>query len=459
MDVGDLRSLPLFTGTDDERLRELARLGTEVPFAPGDEPFREGRPADFWWVLVEGSIDLVRHVGREEMLLATVDVPGRWAGGFRAWDEHGAYMATARAQTFGRFFRVPAPALREWVTTSFPLGVHLIEGLFRTVRSFETATREKEALIALGTLAAGLAHELNNPASAAARAADALAKASDLMQSALRRLAEASITAEQFTELDALRLETRTLPPVPDAMARADREEALMAWLSHHGVRHGWSIAAPLAAVGVEVSWCERVASVLGSEPLEPGLEWVASALSVARLLDEVRESTRRISDLVSATRSYAQLDRAPRQPTDVTEGLDSTLAMLAHRIPPGVTVQRDYDDVPRIEATGAELNQVWTNLIANALDAMAGQGTLRVSARVDPHGGVVVEIGDTGTGMTDATRAHAFDPFFTTKGVGEGTGLGLDLSRRIVERHTGDIAIDLRPGETVLRVRLPPRS
>jgi signal transduction histidine kinase len=207
----------------------------------------------------------------------------------------------------------------------------------------------------------------------------------------------------------------------------------------------------------VDISWCERVTRVIGGTALEPGLDWVASTVSAATLLGEMKESTRRISDLVAAVKSYAQLDRASIHETDVTEGVESTLAMLAHRIPGGVTVVREYGaGVPRIEAVAAELNQVWTNLVANALDAMEGHGTLRVSVCGDTTGGVVVEIGDTGDGMSWETQQHAFDPFFTTKGVGEGTGLGLDISRRIIDRHGGQIAIDTRPAETVLRVQLP---
>jgi signal transduction histidine kinase len=215
-------------------------------------------------------------------------------------------------------------------------------------------------------------------------------------------------------------------------------------------------LAPVLAGAGADVDWCERVAAAMGGAPLEAALEWVASTLASTGLLAEVKESTRRISDLVAAVKSYSQLDRASMQITDLAEGLESTLVMLAHRIPADVTVVRDYRaDVPRIQALAAELNQVWTNLITNALDAMDGGGTLRVSTRVD-RGSVVVEVADTGSGMSPETREHAFDPFYTTKGVGQGTGLGLDISRRIVERHSGDIGIDTRPGETVLRVRLP---
>jgi signal transduction histidine kinase len=316
--------------------------------------------------------------------------------------------------------------------------------------------RQKEALVALGTLAAGLAHELNNPAAAATRAADALAEACDGMLSAFRRLAAASIVVDQFATLEELRREIHPKPTAMDALAVADREDALASWLSSHEIAHEWEIGAALAAADVDVAWCEQANEVLGDAGLGPGLEWVASTISVAILLGEVKESTRRISDLVAAVRSYSQLDRASMQRIDVAECLDSTLAVLAHRIAPEVRVVRDYgDDVPPIEALAAELNQVWTNLIGNALDAMGDQGTLRVSSRMNAHT-LVVEIGDTGPGMSPETRGHAFDPFFTTKGVGEGTGLGLDISRRIVEQHNGEVTIELRPGETVLRVCLP---
>jgi signal transduction histidine kinase len=458
MHLDDLRPLDLFDGLGDDQLLELISVGSEVRFVPGDELFREGNPADFWWVLVDGRIDLVRHVGREETRLGAMDAPGRWAGGFRAWDDHGVYLATGRASVGGRVLRVPAPALREWSSAWFPFGAHLIEGLFRTARNFETVTRQKEALAALGTLAAGLAHEINNPCAAAARAVDALGDACETLLSSLRRLVGASISAEQFAALDGLRREIEPRPLTGNPMVMADREETLSTWLARHGVERDWLIAPSLAAAGADVAWCERTSDVLDGAALEPGLEWVASTLSMATLLAEMKESTRRISDLVATFKSYSQLDRASIQETDVAEGLESTLVMLAHRIPEGVAVVRDYGaDVPRIEAVAGELNQVWTNLIDNALDAMAGEGALRVSTRSDENG-VVVEVGDTGSGMSQEAQDHAFEPFFTTKGVGKGTGLGLDISRRIIVRHGGDITIDAHPGETVLRVRLPPR-
>jgi signal transduction histidine kinase len=455
VDLVDLRRIGLFSTTDDEQLFALHAAGTEVAFECGDVLFQENHPAESWWVLLDGSVDLVRHVGHEETRLGAMDVPGQWAGGFRAWDEHGAYLATGRATTAGRMLSVPAAVLRSYWTTRFPLGLHLIEGVSRSARNYEAMARQKEALAALGTLAAGLAHELNNPAAAAARAVDALEEACDEMLSSLRRLAAAPITADQFAGLDTLRHELE-LRPTGDLMDVADREDAVTDWLTEHDVTRDWMLAPALAAAGADVDWCERVAEALGQPPLEPGLEWVAATVSVAGLVAEAKDSTRRISDLVAAVKSYSQLDRASMQQTDIAEGLESTLVMFAHRIPGDVTVVRDYGaDVPRIQALAAELNQVWTHLIDNALYAMAGDGTLRISTRVD-RGAVVVEIADTGTGMSLETQKHAFDPFYTTKGVGEGTGLGLDISRRIVDRHRGDIGIESRPGETVLRVRLP---
>jgi len=280
------------------------------------------------------------------------------------------------------------------------------------------------------------------------------------LQTSLGRLAERSITAGQFIALDALRRDIDPAAGRSDPLAIADREDALSDWLTTRGVDRDWIIAPPLAAAGLDVAWCEKAAAVLGGDAIGPGLEWIASSLSTSALLAEVKQSTRRISDLVAAVKSYSQMDRASMQYTDVTEGLESTLVMLGHKIPTGVTVVRDYRaQLPRIEASAGELNQVWTNLIDNAIDAMDGAGRLRVSTRIADDG-VVVEIGDSGTGMTPQIQAHAFEPFFTTKGVGKGTGLGLDIARRIVaERHGGEITIDQQTGETIFRVRLPLRA
>lgn len=456
----DLRSLSLFDGLTDDQLAELAEGGTEVRIEPGAVLFREGEHADYWWVLIEGAIDLLRRVGPEETVVRTMDVPGWWAGGFRAFDEHGVYLATGRGATEGRIFRVPARVLRDRLTAWFPLGRHLIEGLYGTARSIESTARQREALVTLGKLAAGLTHEINNPAAATTRAVDELEATCQTLMSSLTRLADEQISARQFAALDALRREVKPQAVAQSPLDLADREDALSAWLNRHGVGHEWIIAPPLAAAGVDLDWCERAAQALDGAALEPGLEWVASTFSAATLLSDIKESTRRISELVGAVKSYSQMDRASMQRINVTDGLESTLVMLGHKLRGGVTVVRDYGtDVPEIEAYAGELNQVWTNLIDNAIDAMDGAGTLRVATRADGDV-VVVEIGDTGPGMPPPVAARAFEAFYTTKDPGKGTGLGLDIARRIVEeRHGGTISIDSRPDETVLRVRIPIRA
>ena len=454
MRADELRSLSIFDGLTDDQLTDLIKGGTEVSIEPGVDLFHEGDHADFWWLLIEGAIDLIRHVGREDTVVARMDVPGRWAGGFRAWDEHGTYLATGRGASIGRVLRVPAEVLRDWSNGLFPFGGHLIAGLYRTARSIESTARQRESLVTLGTLAAGIAHEINNPAAAASRAVVGLEMEFRSLLLSERQLAQNDISPEEFAELDALRSELQ--PADLDPLARADREQELVTWLNRNRVARAWIIAPQLAAAGVDLAWCARAATILEGSALEPGLEWVASTFSVATLLSEAKESTRRISELVAAVRSYTQMDRASMQRVDVTDGLNSTLVMLGHRLR-GVTVVREYGaDVPMIEAYAGELNQVWTNLIDNAVDAMGESGTLRVATRVE-DGEVVIEIADTGPGMPPDVAARAFEPFYTTKDVGKGTGLGLDIARRIiVERHRGQIMIDSRPGETVLRVKLP---
>ncbi|SFC57890.1 Cyclic nucleotide-binding domain-containing protein [Nocardioides terrae] len=455
MDTTELSRIELFAGLGDEQLAELAAGATETRFAPGEVVFAEGGYADDWWVLLEGVIGLVRRIDREDVEVARMATPGQWAGGFRAWDVDGVYLATGRGVTEGRLLRLPAPRLRELVGHWFPLAGHIIGGLHRTARSIESTARQRDALVTLGTLAAGLAHELNNPAAAAIRAQQELTVACDTLLGALTRLAGDDITAGQFAELDALRRGVAAPDPHEDAMTRADREDAVASWLQRHGVGEPWRLAASLAPAGVDAAWCERAADALGGPGLEPGLTWVAATYDARTLLAEVGESTRRISDLVGAVRSYSQLDRASRQRIDPRDGLESTLTILGHKLT-DVTVVREYGDPRLLDAFPGELNQVWTNLIDNAVDAMEGRGVLTVRLDGD-ESDVLVEISDTGPGMPAEVAAHAFEPFFTTKEVGKGTGLGLDIARRIVvERHGGTITIEPRPTGTTVAVRLP---
>jgi signal transduction histidine kinase len=457
--AADLRSIGMFEGLTDGQLAELAAGGDEVRIEPGAVLFREGDPADFWWVLLDGAVDLHRHVGQETLVVARMHTPGQWAGGFRAWDEHGVYLASGVVVEAGRVLRTAAPVLRRLTDAWFPLGAHLVTGMFTTVRSIEATARQRESLATLGKLSAGLAHELNNPAAAATRAVDALQTAGAALAASLEKLVAVQITPAQLAALDTFRERAAPDAITLGALALSDVEEDLTSWLEDHGVDQAWLLAPALAAAGADLAWCDAAADMLGPSALGPGLEWVSNRILVGNLLAEVKESTGRIFELVAAMKSYSQMDRASLQRVDLTEGLESTLVILGHKVPDGVTVVRDYArPTPVVEAYAGELNQVWTSLIDNALDAIAGTGTLRVATRADGDG-AVVEIADTGPGIPPEIAARAFEPFFTTKPVGRGTGLGLDIARRIVEeRHSGTIQIDSRPGETILRVRLPKR-
>ena len=455
--VDELRAVAILDGFTDEQVAQMAAAGEESSYDPGTHLFDEGKPADDWWLLLEGRVDLVRRVGQEDMIMATMERAGQWAGGFKAWDEHGVYMGSGRVMAPSRVFRLSSPALGRFGEEWFPFAVHLLRGLIGTARRIEHGVRQREALVALGTLAAGLAHEINNPASAAVRSVGALQQSSDDAFVSLQRLAVAGIHADQFVAIDELR---RSIDPslAPTGVALSDLEEELIDWLEDHSIDRSWVIAPALAAGGVSTVWLERASSALSGEGLQAGLEWVASAVTTTALINEAQDSTRRISDLVSAVKSYSQMDRAAVQEIRVVDGLESTLIMLGHKLREGgITVVREYDDsVPVLTANPGELNQVWTNLIDNAVDAMAGGGTLTARTCADDRH-VVVEICDTGSGMSDEVAAHAFEPFFTTKEVGKGTGLGLDISRRIiVERHGGEIGVESAPGATVVRVRLP---
>lgn len=455
--LDDLKTASVTAELDDQQRTQLIDVGHEVHFAPDDQLFIEGRRADLLWILLEGQIELSRRIADRTMVLMTMATPGQWAGGLAAWgDGDGVYRASGRAVSSGRCLAVPADALGSLVGEWSPFAKHMVNGVYQTVRSIDAAARERESLVALGTLAAGLAHEINNPASASMRAVEGLRNASDYMLTSLVALAEQGIAAHQFLQLDRVRSELQQRPEADDgAIQRADREEFIGSWLEDHDVGIAWHLAPVLARSGVDRAWLEELVAIVGPDGLSAAVRWITSAVGMMSILSELADATSRISHLVEDVKTYSSMDRAELRRIDVTGGIDSTLTMLAAKLH-DIEVIRSYGgDAPEVEVYAAELNQVWTNLIDNAVDAMEGHGTLRIATRCEGTD-LVVEITDSGPGIDPAVLNRVFEPFFTTKDVGKGTGLGLDISRRIIDRHGGEIAFDSHPGSTTARVRLP---
>ncbi len=462
MVIDDLRNAFLTSSLTDEQLAELVAAGEERRFTDGEVLFQEGRPADHLWILLEGQLELSRRIGNQPIVVATMTTPGQWAGGLTAWGESdtaAGYRATGTAQGDGRVFVLPSPDLARLVEAWSPFSKHFVVGVFQTVRSIDATARQRESLVALGTLAAGLAHELNNPAAAVLRSVESLRAAAGYMLASLVDLAEDGLTSEQFLALDRIRAELQAREPVEeDSLAAADREEEIGDFLESRAVDHAWSMAPVFASVGVDRAWFDEVEAIVGRITLAPALRWLSSTLGASNLITEITDATNRISHLVQDVKSYSQMDRSALQEVDVHEGIESTLVMLRPKLEHVEVVREFATDLPPIEVYAAELIQVWTNLIDNAIDAIDGRGTIRLVTRREGDD-VVVEVIDSGPGMDASVMERVFEPFFTTKDVGKGTGLGLDISRRIVvDRHGGDISFESVPGATTARVRVPIR-
>jgi len=347
---------------------------------------------------------------------------------------------------------------REW----FPMAVHLIEGITMGFRSSQAIIGQRERLLSLGRLSAGLTHELNNPAAAAVRATASLRELVSKMRRKLGHLATSDVDPKALvalTELQEAAVEKMAKAEKLSPVQVSEAEDELSAWLDDHDIDDAWDLAPPLVAADVNTDWLDEVAETVPTTLFADGLHWVTYALETEQLMGEIEDSTGRISALVGAAKQYSQIDRAAHQDIDVRDGLKSTLIMLSHKISKrgNITVVKDFDEsLPAIPAHPAELNQVWTNLIDNAIYAMPDGGTLTVrTSRED--GWVLIEICDTGVGIPEEMQQKIFEPFFTTKPVGEGTGLGLDISYRVIaQRHGGDLRVKSRPGDTRFQVRLP---
>jgi len=455
----ELRQVPLFEGLTDEQLGEVLEDGSEAFIPAGEVGGREGEPVDHLYVILEGEFRWSKKVDGGEVVMNTYG-----SGKFFAEVPlllGKPFLATWRALADSRVFALPNEAFRRMLTTHPPFSNAVLEMLAQRIQVLYSVAQQRERLSSLGTLAAGLAHELNNPASASRRAARRLRDSLENRRTLDMRLTRAAARGEiDLPQLDALERIVhealgRDRAPALTSLEQSDLEEEVALWLNDRGVEEAWDLSHTLVGAGLGIADLELVG---GAVPPD-ALGYLETLLVAAGLVDEIEDSSMRISNLVATMEGYSYMDRAPTQEVDVNEGLDNTLAILRYRLE-DIEVERDYDEsLPRITAHGSELNQVWTNLIDNAIDAVAdGDNTGRVRLRTtQERDRLLVEISDNGPGIPAEIQDRIFEPFFTTKDVGKGAGLGLDVSYRIVVgRHSGDIRIVSKPGDTRFQIRLP---
>jgi signal transduction histidine kinase len=451
----ELQTVPLFSTLAEGQMGCL-EPGDVIHLDARTVLTNEGDPIEFFYVLLEGEMRISRNYGNQAILMG-VAKPGSFLGELPLLLDS-PIVATVRTLKPCRLFRLAKDDFWRMLSTCPSVASQIFRTMATRVRNLEGYSQQREKLASLGTMAAGLAHELNNPATAARRASAHLREVVDNLQSCACELHELLQPEHWQPLIDASQSAIARLgksAPL-DSVARSDREEEVTTWLEQHDVPDGWKLAPAFVGAGLDGNELTALAGELPPEALRYALGWLEASLSLNSLLNEIDGSTGRIAELVKAVKSYSHMDKTPMQEVDVHEGIESTLTMLGHKLK-NVTVTRKYDHaVPHIMAYGGELNQVWTNLIDNAIYAVKGTGKICIATFHDDDQ-VVVEIADNGPGIPPDVQSHIFEPFYTTKGVGSGTGLGLVISNRIVaDRHGGEIEFETKPGDTRFKVRLP---
>jgi len=454
VDKSELRRVPVFADLPDDQLEWFISQSQELHLKAGDSYSRQGDPADSMFVLLEGEVQ-----GRGELAgeAVTFSITAGSVTGVLPFSRMKQFTVSLRAETDSRALRFPVSLFPDLVQKMPELTKRLVGLMSDRIRETTRIEQQRDRLASLGKLSAGLAHELNNPASAAKRAASQLRGILKKIRDASLELGKRDLSPAQKSEIE--KLEASFMQPdviPPDPLTMSDLEEQIDSLLRSHGQNDLWLLAAGLARRNIKPEVVESLFASLDADTARAALVRIAASVEVASLLHEIESSTSRISDLVGAIKEYTHMDQAPVQNVDIVKSLETTLTILNHKLKKGVAVLRDYQPDPLlVNSFGSELNQVWTNIIDNAIDAMHGKGELRIRTyRADDC--AVVEIADNGPGIPSEVEPHIFEPFFTTKGVGEGTGLGLDTVQRIVKKHRGNVQVSSQPGDTRFQVWLP---